>query len=120
MIDDKSQARPNRKERRKANVLAKKTRPLARFGVPIHTGTVRIVLDAPDGPQTKYYWWASETNPNNLSEQEAQELMAATVRNGPFDTKAEADEAARIAVIGPDCKITKGGKWDDSAWEKPQ
>jgi hypothetical protein len=107
---------PNQKERRKAAATAKKTRPLARLGVPFFSGIVRVVLDAPDGLQTKYYWWASESDPNNLS---SQELMVAAARNGPFDTKAEAEEAARIACVGPDCELIEGGTWDP-AWEKPQ
>ena len=112
MTDDEtmSQARPNRKERRKARALAKKMKPLARLGVPIHTGILSVVLDAPDGPQTKYYWWATENI--DLSPEEAD-------LHGPFDTEAEAEEAARIAVIGPDCDVTEGGMWDP-AWEKSQ
>jgi len=106
--------RPSRKERRKAKALTRKTKPLAlaRLGVPIFTGTAVIVLDAPDGPQTKYYWWASE-DLDPSSEQIMENL------HGPFDTEAEAKEAARIAVIGPDCKLTEGGTWDP-AWNKPQ
>jgi hypothetical protein len=117
MINDaKGRKNPNRKERRKTAAIAKKTKPLARLGVPMFTGIVRVVLAAPDGPQTKYYWWASESDPNNLS---SQELMVAAARNGPFDTAAEAEEAARFAVIGPDCEVTEGGTWDP-ACEKPQ
>ncbi len=107
-----NEARPNRRERRKANALAKKTKPLARLGVPIHTGIAPVVLDAPDGPQTKYYWWASEKT--DLSPDEIAQGL-----HGPFDTEAEAQEAARIAVLGPDCEVTEGGTWDP-AWEKPQ
>jgi hypothetical protein len=100
---------PNRKERRKA---AKK--PLARLGVAIHTGTCRAVLNTPDGPQTKYYWWADEDG--NLS---PQEIMERGLLHGPFDTEAEAEKAARIACVGPDCKVNEGGRWDP-AWDKPQ
>jgi len=114
MSDDDNTARPNRKERRKAKPLAKKTKPLARLGVPIHCGTARVVLDTPDGPQTKYYWWANEKD--NLS---PQEIVETTGLHGPFDTEAEALEAARIAVIGPDCELTEGGMWNP-AWGKPQ
>jgi hypothetical protein len=106
--------RPSRKDRRKANAVARKTKPLARLGVPIHTGIARLVLDTPDGPQTKYCWWASENE--NLS---PEEIMEKGLLHGPFDTEAEADEAARIAVIGPNCKVTEGGTWDP-AWSKPQ
>jgi hypothetical protein len=102
--------RPNRKERRKTNALAKKTKPLARLGAPIFTGTAGVVLDTPDGPQTEFYWSASENE--NLS---PQEIMETTGLHGPFDTEAEAREAARIAVLGPDCKVTEGGMWDP-AW----
>jgi hypothetical protein len=100
----------NRKERRKANAVARKTKPLARLGVPIFTGVAQVVLDAPDGPQTKYYWWADENENPNPEELEL---------HGPFDSAAAADQAARIAVIGPDCEVTAAGMWD-RAWEKPQ
>jgi hypothetical protein len=103
----------NRKERRKANALAKKTKPLARLGVPIFTGIATLVLDTPDGPQTKFYWWADEDG--NLSPEQIME----TGLRGPFDTEAEAEEAARIAVVGPDCEMTEGGMWNP-AWNKPQ
>ena len=104
--------RPNRKERRKANALAKKTKPLARFGVPIFTGIAAVVLDAPDGPLTQFYWWADE-NEDPSPEQVMENL------HGPFDTEAEAKEASRIAVLGPNCEVTEGGTWDP-AWNKPQ
>jgi hypothetical protein len=103
----------NWRERRKAHAQAKKTKPLARLGVPIFTGTARVVLATPDGPQTRYYWWASENS--NLSPEELEK----TELHGPFYTEAEAQEAARIAVVGPDSKITEGGMWNP-AWEKPQ
>src|SRR5689334_111646 len=103
-----STKKPNRKERRKANALAKKTKPLARLGVPMHTGIARVELNTPDGPQTDFYWWASgNENPD------PEELGL----DGPFDTEAEAKEASRIAVIG-DCEVTEGGTWDP-AWNKP-
>jgi hypothetical protein len=112
--DESVQARPNRKDRRKANALTKKTTPLLRPGVPIHTGTCARLFNTPDGPQKKYYWWTTENG--NLSPEE----LAKTVElHGPFDTKAEADEAAQIAVVGPDCEVIKCGMWDP-AWEKPQ
>jgi hypothetical protein len=113
MTDDEnmSQARANRKERRKGNAVVRKTKPLARLGVPIFTGVARVVLNTPDGPQTKYYWWADENG--NLSPEELEK----TELHGPFD--AEAKEAARIAVIGPDCEMTEGGT-RNPAWEKPQ
>jgi hypothetical protein len=41
--------------------------------------------------------------------------METTELHGPFDTEAEAQEAARIAVLGADCKVTEGGMWDP-AW----
>jgi hypothetical protein len=92
----------NRRERRRAN----KTRPLARLGVPIHTRIARVRL----GPQTTYFWWASENPHPNPEELEL---------HGPFESEAEADEAARIAVVGPDCEITEGGTWEP-AWDRPQ
>ena len=100
-----------RKERRKADAL-KKTKPLGKLGVPIFTVVVGVVLDTPDGPQTKYYWWAGEEE-NPSPEQIMQAL------HGPFDSDTEAEEAARIAIVGPDCKVIPGGKWDP-AWSKPQ
>jgi len=101
--------RPNRKERRKAKMLTRKAKPLARYGIPIHTGIAIIVFATPDGPQTKYFWWADE---NVDPDPEQLDL------HGPFDTAAEANEAARIAVIG-DCGVTEGGMWDP-AWNKAQ
>jgi hypothetical protein len=100
----------NRKQRR----AARKGKPLARLGVAIQTGVARVVLDAPDGPQATYYWWATE-NPNATPE----EIMATSGLHGPYGTEAEAENAAQVAVVGSDCTIIEGGVWDP-AWEKPQ
>jgi hypothetical protein len=100
----------NRKERRRAKAMNRK--PLAsRPGVPIHQGIVRVRHGGPDGP-VSFYWFASE-RPDASPEDDDVEL------GGPFDTEAEADAAARIAIAGENCEITHGGMWDP-AWSKPQ
>jgi hypothetical protein len=88
----------------------RKAKTLARLGVPIFTGGARVVVDTPNGPKNQFYWWASEDcNPDP----ETVEL------HEPFDTVAEADKAAQIAVVGPDCKLNHSGQWNP-AWERSQ
>jgi hypothetical protein len=101
-----------KQRRATGKTTSEQRRPLGRLGIPIHTGTARVVLDAPEGRE-QFFWWASENG--NLSLEEAAKLPL----HGPFDTKAEADDAALRAVIGPDCEVIEGGRWDP-AWEKPQ
>ena|SRR5258708_6327455 len=96
----------NRKQRRRA-----KRKPLASLGVPIHQGIVRVRPDGPDGP-VLFYWFASE-RPDASPGDDDVEL------GGPYDTEAEADAAARIAIAGEDCEIEHGGMWDP-AWSRPQ
>jgi hypothetical protein len=99
----------NRKERRKATRM-----PLARLGVPIHSGIARVVLDTPDGPRLVFYWFAGE----DLNET-IEEIVARKGLHGPFDTEAEANADAKIAIVGEDCEVKKSGTWDP-AWSKPQ
>src|SRR3954454_4172781 len=88
-----------------------KNSPFARVGTVIHIGVVRVVFETPDGPQNKFYWWASENE--NINPKDAE------LHGGPFDTAIEADEASKLAILGPDCEINFGGQWDP-AWGKPQ
>jgi hypothetical protein len=99
----------NRKQRRKARAMNGK--PLARFGVPIMQGIARIRLDGPDGP-VSFFWFASERL-DARPEDEDVEL------HGPFDTEAEANADAQIAIAGENCEISDGGTWDP-AWSRPQ
>src|ERR1700757_2197163 len=104
----------NRKEGRKAKSMARK--PLIRPGVPIHSAVAGI--RAPDGVK-KFYWFATEDYNRFLAahSMEAAELLAAEQLHGPFDTAEEADEAAKIAIVGKDCEFRHGGMWDP-AWSK--
>jgi hypothetical protein len=56
-----------RKKQRRAKTKAK---PLARPGVPIFSGVVGIVVDTPDGPQPRFFWWADERKFSSLEEWE--------------------------------------------------
>ena len=99
----------NRHERSRKAVKVRK--PLGRLGVPIQTVTVAIT----NGPRQQFYWFATE----QIKEWTLQEIIDTQELHGPFDTEAEADEAARIAILGPDCEVTEGGMWNP-AWDKPQ
>jgi hypothetical protein len=103
----------NRKERRKA-----KAKPLARPGVPVHSGVAGIT--AIDGSK-QFYWFATEDYDRFLAIQTMgpMELMATQELHGPFDTADEADADAMIAINGEDCEIRHGGMWDPK-WSKPQ
>ena len=68
----------NRKEQHKANALASKTKPLAKLGVPIFTGTLGVVLDAPEGPQPQFMVGQRERG--------SREGLLRTL-HGPFDTE---------------------------------
>jgi hypothetical protein len=82
----------------------------ARLGVSMHIGVVCISFR--DGSPSKFFWWASETDPNEFDDSDREQVLAMAKKNGPFDTAAEAEHAARIAIgIGPDCEIQNGGKW---------
>jgi hypothetical protein len=41
------------------------------------------------------------------------------ISHGPFSSKKDADEDARITVLGPDCEVTEEGMWDP-AWDTTQ
>jgi hypothetical protein len=104
-----------RRERRKARAMSRK--PLKRFGVPIHSTVIGAVLDTPDGPKTVFYWFATEDFPDRSLTPE--EIAAKYELHGPFNTPAEADADAKVAVVGEECEITEGGMWDP-AWERLQ
>jgi hypothetical protein len=99
----------NRKERRKAKAMNRK--PLARPGIPISQGIVRLRPDGPDGP-VSFYWFASERLNASPTDEDVE-------LHGPFDTEAEANADAKIAIVGEDCVVKKEGMWDP-AWNKPQ
>jgi hypothetical protein len=103
----------NRKQRRKAKASARK--PLARFGEVMHTGSLWVWLD-PDRLKKAFYWFVIENPDENLT---VDEIMNTKELHGPFDTQAEADADAKIAIVGEDCVVKQGGTWDP-AWNKPQ
>lgn len=39
--------------------------------------------------------------------------------HGPFKTEAEANESQRLVLLGPQCEVIEGGKWD-KAWDRIQ
>jgi hypothetical protein len=96
----------NRKERRAAS----SGRQFENRAV-IHTGMAAIVDD--DG-QKWLYWFVI---PEGLREGEP--LPPDVTMHGPFKTDAELREHEQITLLGPDCKIIPGGRWDP-AWDKPQ
>jgi hypothetical protein len=104
----------NRNQRRKAKATARK--PLGRPGVPIVACNIAVTLMTPDGPKAVFYWFASEDPDPSMT---AEEVLATQEIHGPFDTQAEADADARIAIVGENCVVKKCGMWD-SAWDKPQ
>jgi hypothetical protein len=102
----------NRKERRKAKPL------MRQYGGMICTRRFKL--------GTKFYWVAGD-NPNfedtisvkvNAKNGTAEISGSIIAVGGPFNTQAEADAAAEIAVAG-DCEVTDAGAWDP-AWERPQ
>src|SRR5258706_245602 len=66
---------------------------LARPGVPIHRGTCYREVETLNGWRREYFWFATE-DPNATPK----EIMAMGIY-GPYDSEAEALEAARIAII---------------------
>jgi hypothetical protein len=60
------------------------------------------------------HWFATEDYDRFLAmhHMKPAELMA-------FDTAAEADADAQVAVVGEDCEVKEGGMWDP-AWSRPQ
>jgi hypothetical protein len=96
----------NRKEQAKI--------PVGRPGATIRTGIVRAARIAPDGsnsPKEQFFWWASE---------DLKAVPDTSMLHGPFDTEAEANQAARTAIVGhDDYKVVECGQWDP-AWAKPQ
>jgi hypothetical protein len=61
-----------------------------------HVGVVCVSFR--DGSPPKYFWWASETDPNEFDDYDREQVMAQAKNNGPFDTAAEAAEAARAKL----------------------
>jgi hypothetical protein len=39
--------------------------------------------------------------------------------HGPFKTEAKAYENQRLILLGPQCEVIEGGRWD-SAWDRLQ
>jgi hypothetical protein len=106
----------NRQERRKAKARARK--PLARPGMPMHTFIVRAVIETAEGPKSLFYWFANEHHDETMN-MTIEEVVATQELHGPYDTPAEADETAMVAVAGKDRRLTHAGMWDP-AWDKPQ
>jgi hypothetical protein len=99
--------------------------------MPISTGTLVITLEetAEFESSQLFFWFASGTpdehpevemrcNDSGEFVQIAIKGAAILASGGPFDTEAEADAAARKAVVG-DAVVRPGGQWDP-AWDKPQ
>jgi hypothetical protein len=97
-----------------------KAKPLIRQHgcMPIFTGGFKL--------GSGFYWVASE-DPNyadtlsvkvNAKNGIAEISGSIIAVGGPFNTQAEADAAAEIAVAG-DCEVTDAGAWDP-AWSRPQ
>ena len=63
----------------------------------------------------KRAWWWVETT-EHMSNEEA---VATKEWHGPFGSEQEAEANKRLVLLGPDCKVTEGGRWDP-AWDKPQ
>jgi hypothetical protein len=98
---------------------AKSRQPLAAdmpVGTPIHMAITTVVLDTPNGPKKQFYWSATTDLDREPTEDEIVDMFK---NNGPFDSEAEAQEAAKIAIVGKDCVVEEGGMWDP-AWDKPQ
>jgi hypothetical protein len=101
----------NRKERRKAKSL------MRQYGGMICTSSFKL--------GNGYYWVAGD-NPNFEDAMSVgvnrkngiAKISGVLAAGGPFNTQAEADAAAEIAVAG-DCEVTDAGAWDP-AWERPQ
>jgi hypothetical protein len=100
--------------RKQAKAMARK--PLARFGVPIHTVIGELVLGTPSGPKKVFCWFATEDPEEDLS---AERVLATKELHGPFETRAEAEKDAKIAIVGENCEIVQGGMWDP-AWNRRQ
>jgi hypothetical protein len=64
----------------------------------------KILIDTGQGRDGKWYWRLRE-NPTDI--------------HGPFASEREADRDAEVVVLGPNCKITRGGRWDP-AWDRKQ
>ena len=82
----------------------------ARLGIPMHVGVVCLVFR--DGSPPLFYWWASEIDPNEFDDSHREAVLEMAKKNGPFNTAAEADQAARttVGLLG-DCEIQNGGMW---------
>jgi hypothetical protein len=101
------------RKRRKA-----KAKPLARFGVPIHTSVAGIT--ALNNGTKKFYWFATEDYDHFMAVLNFEPAALKKVEfHGPFDTAEEADAAAKIAINGEHCEYRHGGQWDP-AWSRPQ
>ena len=78
-----------------------------------------VGLSFRDGSPSKFFWAASEADPNTL-DRETIYALAQRQNHGPFDSPEEAEAAAKRAIgITDDCEITDGGAWD-SNWSKLQ
>jgi hypothetical protein len=98
--------------------MSKRARPLARCGIPIFSSVIGIFDDSARGKV--YYWFATEDHGAYMRVRSRDPVaLAAQTWHGPFATRAEAAEAAKLATVGDDCAVRDGGMWDP-AWDRPQ
>jgi hypothetical protein len=83
--------------------------------IELHVATLVAEDDTPDGPRKTFYWYATG-DPDEFIGKTADEIANTKELHGPFDTEAEAQADAKIALVG-DAEATHGDMWD-LAWEK--
>jgi hypothetical protein len=65
-----------------------------------------------DGRQA-FYWCV---HPKGMSKEEA---WASQKRYGPFQSDAEVKKSEIAILVGEQCEVIEGGKWDP-AWDSPR
>ena len=67
-----------------------------------------VKADMPDG-SSHWLWFEVPVG------MDFEQALESQPHHGPFPTERE----AQVDCLGPQCKVTDGGRWD-SAWEKSQ
>jgi hypothetical protein len=91
----------NRQERRAAAANRRKWKDGTRgIGTVVATETFRNRITG------QFYWFETPEGWTQADGLPDVEIF------GPFSSEAEANESQRLVLLGPQCEVTEGGKWD--------
>jgi hypothetical protein len=64
-----------------------------------------VTVDYGTDASGQFFFWCDRSEPTQV--------------HGPFRSLIEAEENSRVTLLGPQCEVEHGGKWDP-AWDRAQ